>query len=331
MTSSSSDPPRRLGEFALIAKLFAPLAKSPGAFGLVDDVATLSVSSGHELVAKVDAIVEGVHFFRDDPADLVAKKALRVNLSDLAAKGATPIGYLLSLSVAPWCDDDWLTRFAEGLAQDQAQFGISLLGGDTTSTPGALTLSVTALGSIETGRTVRRAGAKAGDRVFVSGTVGDAGAGLALLRGEGPPLSAAERDSLIGRYRVPEPRLALGQRLVGVASASLDVSDGLIADLGHIAEVSRVRISIEASRVPISAACTKVWGPEAIQRAVTAGDDYEIAFTAPESARAGILRAVAESGTPVHEIGVVEAGEGVTLLDETGAPIAIARGGFTHF
>jgi thiamine-monophosphate kinase len=320
-----------MGEFALIAKLFAPLAKSEGAFGLVDDVATLSVPQGCELVAKVDAIVEGVHFLRDDPADLVAKKALRVNLSDLAAKGASPIGYLLSLSVAPWCGDDWLARFAAGLAEDQAQFVISLLGGDTTATPGVLTLSVTALGAVETGRTIRRAGANAGDRVFVSGTIGDAGAGLALLKDQSGVLSASERESLIARYRVPEPRLALGQRLIGLASASLDVSDGLIADLGHIAEVSRVRISVDAARVPLSLACAKLWGREAVQRAVTAGDDYEIAFTAPEPARGEILRAAEAAGTPVHEIGHVETGEGVILLDQKGEPIPIARAGFTHF
>jgi thiamine-monophosphate kinase len=327
-----SDPrPSRLGEFALIANLFAPLAKTPGAFGLVDDVATLSVPVGRELVAKVDAVVEGVHFFRDDPAELVAKKALRVNLSDLAAKGATPVGYLLSLSVAPWCGDDWLTRFAAGLAEDQAQFAVSLLGGDTTSTPGALTLSVTALGTIETGRTIRRAGASVGDLVFVSGTIGDAGAGLALLKAGAGTLSESERETLIGRYRVPEPRLALGQGLVGLASASLDVSDGLIADLGHIADVSHVRISIDAARVPLSSACRKFWGTEAVQRAVSAGDDYEIAFTAPEGARARIMAAAAKPGTQVHEIGRVEAGEGVILLDATGEPIPIAQAGFTHF
>jgi thiamine-monophosphate kinase len=320
-----------LGEFALIAKLFAPLAKAAGAFGLVDDVATLSVPEGRELVVKVDAIVEGVHFFRDDPADLVAKKALRVSLSDLAAKGATPIGYLLSLSVAPWCDDDWLGRFASGLAEDQTYFAISLLGGDTTATPGALTLSVTALGTIEAGRTIRRAGAKAGDRVFVSGTIGDAGAGLALLKGQPAALSLPEREGLIARYRLPQPRLSLGRRLVGLASASLDISDGLIADLGHIAEVSGVRIVVEAARVPLSVACAKLWGSEAVQRAVTAGDDYEIAFTASESARADILRAAADTSTPVREIGRVEPGSGVILLDEKGEPIPIARPGFTHF
>jgi thiamine-monophosphate kinase len=169
----------------MVAKLFAPLAaKAKGAFGLTDDAATLPVPAGEELVVTVDALVEGVHFLREDPAGLVAKKALRVNLSDLAAKGASPRGYLLALSLPNWVDDGWLTRFAAGLGEDQEKFGVSLLGGDTTSTPGPLTLSITALGSVPKGRMLRRAGAGAGDLVFVSGTIGDAGAGLTLLKGE---------------------------------------------------------------------------------------------------------------------------------------------------
>ena len=217
----------------------------------------------------------------------VAKKALRVNLSDLAAKGASPVGYLLALSLPDWVGDEWLTRFAAGLAEDQLLYGVSLLGGDTTSTPGPLTLAVTALGSIETGRTIRRAGAKPGDAVFVSGSIGDAGAGLAVLSGGGANLGEADRASLVGRYRLPEPRLALGRRLIGLASAALDVSDGLIADLGHIAEVSRVRIVVHAPRIPLSSAYVALWGQDtgARLRAATAGDDYEIAFTAPEGAR----------------------------------------------
>jgi thiamine-monophosphate kinase len=318
----------------MIAKFFAPLAaKAEGAFGLLDDVAIVKVAAGHDLVAKVDAIVEGVHFRRDDPAHLIAKKALRVNLSDLAAKGAVPKGYLLSLSVAPWCDDDWLERFASGLAQDQERFDVALLGGDTTATPGPLTLSVTALGTIAAGRTIRRAGAKPGDIVFVSGTIGDAGAGLAVLKGDARGLGTDERTFLIARYRVPEPRLALGGRLVGLATASLDVSDGLIADLGHIADVSAVRIVIDAGCVPLSAALRDLWGADAkaVARAATAGDDYEIAFTAPAQARDRIVAAARDSGTGVHEIGRVEAGQGVILVDDAGKPIEIGRPGFTHF
>jgi thiamine-monophosphate kinase len=326
--------PRRLGEFAMIAKLFAPLAaKAEGAFGLLDDVATLRLPEGQELVAKVDAIVESVHFLRQDPADLIARKALRVNLSDLAAKGAEPMGYLLSLSVASWCDDDWLARFAAGLAEDQEYYGIALLGGDTTSTPGPLTLSITALGTIAAGRTIRRAGAKPGDCVFVSGSIGDAAAGLAILSGAGAALSEADRAAVIARYRLPEPRLDLGRRLIGLASAALDVSDGLIADLGHIAEVSQVRICVDGPLIPLSLPFANLWGrgTDAVRRAATAGDDYEIAFTAPEAARSAIAAAAKDTGIKVREIGRVEAGEGVVLLDEQGKPVPIERAGFTHF
>jgi thiamine-monophosphate kinase len=333
MTSSNSDRPHRLNEFAMIAKYFAPLSKgAAGAAGLTDDVATLNVPAGHEMVAKVDAVVEGVHFLRHDPASLVASKALRVNLSDLAAKGATPIGYLLSLSLASWADDDWIAQFAEGLREDQNHFGVDLLGGDTTSTPGPVTISITALGSILAGTTVRRAGAQPGDLVFVTGSIGDAGAGLAVLKGEGTDLPASERETLIRRYRVPEPRLAVGRLLPGLASASLDVSDGLIADLGHIAETSAVRLVVEAARVPLSSAVRALWGDgiDGIVRCVTVGDDYEIAFTAPAQARSRIADVAARSRIPVTEIGTVEAGQGVTLLDR-GEPVPINRPGYTHF
>lgn len=328
-----SGSPRRLSEFALIAKLFAPLAKAEGAFDLTDDVARLSLSSGQELVVTVDAIVEGVHFFRSDPADLIARKALRVNLSDLAAKGAEPRHYLLALSLPDWVDDAWLAQFTEGLEQDQAEFGVSLLGGDTTATPGPLTLSITALGETPAGRMLRRAGARAGDRVFVTGTIGDAGAGLAVMKGDGPKLSAADRDYLVRRFRLPEPRVLLGPKLIGVASAALDVSDGLLADLGHIAEVSKLRIQLEAERLPLSPACVALWGegPDAAIRAASAGDDYEIAFTAPESARPGIAQAASQVGVAVREIGRVEAGMGVLITDAGGNPIPVSRGGYTHF
>jgi thiamine-monophosphate kinase len=333
MTSSNSDPPR-LGEFALIAKLFAPLAaKNEGAFGLKDDAATLHLPPDEELVVTVDALVEGVHFLRDDPAGLIARKALRVNLSDLAAKGAQARHYLLALSLPGGIDDDWLTDFAAGLEQDQTRYGVTLLGGDTTSTPGPLTLSITALGTIPAGRMLRRAGAKPGDLVFVSGTIGDAGAGLEILQGKASELSAGSRENLIRRYRLPEPRLALGRGLIGIASAALDVSDGLIADLGHIAEVSGVHIIIDAPLVPLSADLVSLWGrgTPALLRAVTAGDDYEIAFTAAPAARFAIADVARAAGVPVKEIGRVEAGSGVELIDEGGRAIGVNRPGFTHF
>ena len=333
MTSSNSEPPR-LGEFALIAKLFAPLAaKNEAALGLKDDAATLRLLPGEELVVTVDALVEGVHFLHDDPAGLIAKKALRVNLSDLAAKGAQASNYLLALSLPDWIDDAWLTSFAAGLEEDQMRYGVTLLGGDTTSTPGPLTLCVTALGSIPAGRMLRRAGAKPGDLVFVSGTIGDAAAGLEMLQGKACKLSAEARENLIRRYRLPEPRLDLGRGLIGIASAALDVSDGLIADLGHIAEVSGVHIVIDAPLVPLSAELASLWGrgTHAFLRAATAGDDYELAFTAAPAARGAIADAARAAGVAVQEIGRVEPGAGVDLIDEAGRAVAVDRPGFTHF
>jgi thiamine-monophosphate kinase len=331
MTSSSSRR-KRLGEFEIIAKFFAPLASESGAFGLKDDVATLAHRSGQELVLKTDAIVEGVHFLSDDPADLVARKALRVNLSDLAAKGAEPVGYLLSLSINAKTGTPWIKRFAQGLAHDQKTFGLSLLGGDTTATPGPTTVSVTAIGWSPLGALPRRSGAKPGDLVFVSGRIGDAGAGLALLQ-EKSRAKGKSYTTLVSRYRLPEPRLALGRALRGIAHATIDVSDGLLADLGHIAETSKVRIAIKADAIPLSAAFVDKLGKKrrAIVHAATAGDDYEIAFTAPPSARDALKRAAAQTGTPVTEIGRVEGGKGVVLLDASGKRIPVKRAGYTHF
>jgi thiamine-monophosphate kinase len=209
------------------------------------------------------------------------------------------------------------------LGQDQKEFGVVLYGGDTTATPGPLTLAITAFGSVPAGRTIRRAGAKPGDLVFVSGTIGDAGAGL----------KSAQSDYLVRRYRVPEPRMALGRALRGVASAALDVSDGLLADLGHIAETSRVKIAIEAARIPRSSELKALVGDSiaAIVRAATSGDDYEIAFAAPASKRDAVFAAAKRSATPVTEIGRVEVGAGVALLDQQGADIPVPRTGYVHF
>jgi thiamine-monophosphate kinase len=315
----------RPSEFELIERLFAPLATDSGAFGLADDACVLPKDALCDVVVTTDGLVEGVHFLAADAANLIAKKTLRVNLSDLAAKGAKPIGYLLALSLPARTGMDWLEEFARGLKEDQAAFTLSLLGGDTTATPGPMTLVVTAFGHVPHGRMIRRTGAKPGDGVYVSGTIGDACAGLAALQGESGP----DTDFLIGRYHLPSPRLALGQALRGIATAALDVSDGLVADLGHIADVSGVRIVLESERIPLSPALRRFWGSsaEAVVRAATAGDDYEIAFTAP-SVPASLA---AESGVPVTRIGRVEAGAGVVLTDSGGREIPVPRAGFRHF
>lgn len=332
MASPAPDPARP-GEFALIARLFAPLAKGvPGAFALADDVAVLEPLAGHDVVLKTDSLIEGVHFLRDDPANMVAQKALRRALSDLAAKGAAPSVYLLALALPSWPDMGWLEAFANGLAEDQESFGISLAGGETNATPGPLTITVTALGQVPRGKLIRRLGASPGDVVFVTGTIGDAGAGLALATHRDNAPGNAARDFLLSRYLLPLPRLSLGLALRGIASAALDVSDGLLADLAHIADVSQVRIEIDAADIPLSPALREMsGGNEAIARAATAGDDYEIAFTARPSKREAIHEVAARAGTAVTAIGRVRAGEGVVLLDEAGREIPAARKGYTHF
>jgi thiamine-monophosphate kinase len=324
---------RRPGEFQVIKEIFSPLSqRHPDAFALSDDVAMLAQQSGQDIVLKTDAIVEGVHFHKSDPPESIAKKALRVNISDFAAKGASPSVYLLALVLPDWPDSDWLQRFAHGLSEDQAEFGVTLVGGDTNSTPGALTLAVMMTGFVPQGKLIRRSGAMPGDIVFVTGTIGDAGAGLALLKKKPFAANAAE-EHLISRYRIPCPRLAFGRRLRGLASAALDVSDGLIGDLSHIAEVSGVRIEVQAQRIPLSAELVALHGDgrPVIAEAATAGDDYEIAFTAPASLREHIEKAASDTNTPVTAIGRVFEAEGVALLDERGQEIKLDRFGYTHF
>jgi thiamine-monophosphate kinase len=323
--------PERPSEFQLIAELFAPLAEAPGAFRLKDDAAVIAPPAGQELVITTDALVEGVHFLAEDPPLFVAKKALRVNLSDLAAKGAEAAGYLLALSLPSGVGMEWLTAFADGLRQDQREFNISLYGGDTTSTPGPLTIALTAFGFVPKGTMIRRAGAKPGDLVFVSGTIGDADAGLALLR-QPQDTSHAVRDFLVHRYREPRPRLSLGHTLRGLATAALDVSDGLLADLGHIAETSGVRIEVDAHRLPLSAALQAVWGSDTQARikAATAGDDYEIAFTVAPSSVEEVMRAARDSAA-ITEIGRVVSGGEAVLMDREGSEIAVPKSGYTHF
>jgi thiamine-monophosphate kinase len=306
-------------EFGIIARYFAPLA-GEGAFGLADDAAIVPQRPGHDLVVTADAIIEGVDFFSHDPADTIARKALRVNLSDLAAKGAEPAYYLLALSLRPTVTPEWLQAFAAGLAQDQKAFGLSLLGGDTGATEGALTVAVTAFGFAPRERMIRRSGARPGDHVYVTGTIGDSGGGLAIFRREKHALGDTERDALIARYRVPEPPVVFGAtRLRDVAHAAIDVSDGLIADLGHLARASAVAIAVDGEAIPLSPALRRWWGESAILRAATAGDDYQIAFTGPPGL-AG----------PFTAIGRVEAGEGVRLL-LNGAEVAVPIPGYRHF
>jgi thiamine-monophosphate kinase len=311
-----------MDEFDLIAHYFAPLAKDPGAFALKDDAGIIAARPGFDLVVTTDQIAADTDFFAYDPATSVAKKALRVNLSDLAAKGATPEFYLLNLTLPQPVREEWLADFATGLAEDQGRFGISLLGGDTSASDGPLSITITAMGFVPQGRMVKRSGAKPGDAVYVTGMIGDSAGGLAIFKREKHQLTEAQRDYLAGRYRVPEPPVSFGaQHLCDLATASVDVSDGLIADLGHLARQSDVAIDLDARAIPRSDALRAFWGDsaEAIIRAVTGGDDYQIVFTGPPGL----------SG-PFTCIGHVRTGEGVHLALD-GEQIAISKSGYRHF
>jgi thiamine-monophosphate kinase len=316
------------GEFEFIARRLRPLATASGALALTDDAALLDPAPGRQLVLTKDAMVAGVHFLPDDPPGQIAQKLLRVNLSDLAAMGGAPLGYLLALARAKGISDAWLGEFCAGLAADNAAFGIALLGGDTVSTPGPLTLSLTAIGEIPNGAALLRRGAKPGDDIWISGTLGDAALGLKGLRGE---LEVADeaRAYLIERYRLPRPRLVLGQALRGIASAAIDVSDGLVADLGHILETAGVGAAVHADALPLSEAAGGL--PGARDAALAGGDDYELLFTAPSQRRAEIAALARRLDLPLTRIGAIRAEPGLHVLDETGRELAVPSGGWQHF
>ncbi len=321
-----------LGEFERIRRFFAPLA-GPGGLGLVDDAALIDCPTGKRLVVTADTIVAGVHYLPDDPPALVARKLLRVNLSDLAAMGARPLHYVLTTALPAELGPEWLARFAEGLAEDQHRYGIALLGGDSVGTRGPAVLSLTAIGEVEAGQEVRRSGAQPGDLVWVSGTIGDAFLGLDLLRGDNPDLASEHHDYLVGRFRLPEPRTELGPRLCGIAHAMIDVSDGLLADLGHICETSAASAVVQMARLPLSAAARALVESSrgVLARLAAAGDDYELLFAAPAGATEAIVALSSVLQIPVTEIGRIEAGAGVRLVDADGRTIPVEAAGYRHF
>jgi thiamine-monophosphate kinase len=311
-------------EFRLIARHFRPLA-GPGALGLADDAAVIVPPPGRELVLSVDAMVGGVHFLPDDPPDLVGRKLLRVNLSDLAAKGAAPLYYLLTVSAPRDTPDAWFGAFAAGLAQDQAEFGVTLLGGDTTSTPGPASLSLTIIGHVAPGTVVRRAGAQPGDGIWVTGTIGDGALGLAAARGR----LADPTGYLLGRYRLPQPRLGLA--IGGVASAGMDVSDGLAQDLGHLCRAGGLAAEIEAACVPLSEPA-RAAGPAWLTTCLTGGDDYELLLAVPAERESALQDAAREAGIAVTRIGRFHAGApAVTVRAKDGVVMPVGAGGWSHF
>jgi len=325
-------------EFELVARHFAPLAHLfPGAYELRDDAAVISPSSGNELVVKTDAIVASVDFPPETAPELIARKALRVNLSDLAAKGAHPRAYLLDLVVPVTVDEKWIANFAAGLRGDQAEYGVHLIGGDLSSTPGPVAAAVCIFGEVPVGRMIRRGGAQPRDTLFATGTIGDAALGLAALKGELAELDDGSRRFLVDRYRLPQPRVTLGCALMGTATAAIDISDGLIADLRHLCDVSRVDAIVEAKSVPLSPAARKAiaGAPWRLETALTGGDDYEVLFTAPHDAAERMSELARSTGiaiTPIGRIMPLQAHTSrLVVLDEGGRPMSFAGEGWTHF
>jgi thiamine-monophosphate kinase len=327
---------QRSGEDSLIARYFKPIATDPGAFALDDDAAVLQ-ARGADIVVTTDAVVEGVHFLPDDPPDTVARKALRVNLSDLVAKGATPAGFVLTLALRS-VDEAWLAAFAGGLGEDARSFACPLLGGDTVSTPGPLTVSITAFGRLSEGRMVHRSGAKPGDRIMVSGTIGDAALGLDVLKG-GPVAHALSGDPdasqmLISRYRLPQPRNGLADAVRDHASAAMDVSDGLAGDLTKLCLASAVSAVVETPLVPTSAATASLLarGVVGLEAVISGGDDYEILCAVPEVKMRALLEAAGKAGIALTMIGTISAGTAAPrFLDAQGKELKLERLSYSHF
>jgi thiamine-monophosphate kinase len=326
----------RPSEDELIARFFAPLA-GEGGLALKDDAALLRPRDGHDLVLTVDGLVAGVHFLPDDPAAAIAHKALAVNISDLAAKGAEPAGFLLTLALPDGWTEPWLEAFRDGLADASRAFGCPLLGGDTVRSAGALWISITALGHVPSGGMVRRTSARPGHRICVTGTIGDAALGLAVHRGStDPALSALSPDDkryLVERYLYPRPRLVVAEALRTYAAAAMDISDGLAGDLAKMMRVSGASAEVDMARIPLSPAARAAIAknPALVDLVVTGGDDYEILCAVPEDRLAGFLAETSALGVPTTGIGTVTTGEGLPLFRSAAGERRYAHGAYQHF
>jgi thiamine-monophosphate kinase len=341
MSNHSGDAPESFtpsAEDDLIATYFRPIATHPGAFGLTDDAAAIAPPPGCDLVLKTDGVISGVHFLPDDPADAVARKALRINLSDLAAKGAAPLGFLLSIGLPEGLPHDWIKSFAAGLRDDAEQYGCPLLGGDTDKSPGAITVYIMAVGAVPHGAMVRRKGARPGDVVVATGTIGDAALGLRLRQDAAAArrwgLDAAMTDHLVGRYLLPQPRTAVADALRRYASAAMDVSDGLAGDLAKLARVSGVAAEVAVADVPLSPAARQAIAadPALVETVLTGGDDFEVIATVAPNRLDDLRRDAAAAGVTVTRIGVIGAGEGTTRFrGADGRALAFRRPSYSHF
>jgi thiamine-monophosphate kinase len=323
-------------EQRLIARYFRPLATLPGAFGLGDVAAVLTPPPGCDLVVTTDGVIAGVHFFPEDPPETIGRKVLRMNLSDLAAKGAKPAGFLMSVALPAAADEAWISAFAAGLGGDVERYGCPLLGGDTDHTPGPLSVTIAAFGIVPQGKMVRRATAKPGDLVVVTETIGDAALGVLLRRDQSLAqrwrLSDADKSHLEQRYLLPEPRNALADAVLHHASAAMDVSDGLAGDLEKLCRASGVSAEIDVACVPLSDAARAALAadPALIETVLTGGDDYEIVLTLPPETRDAFFKAAAGASVDVTVIGRVAAGQGARFMHD-GKALTFARSSYSHF
>jgi thiamine-monophosphate kinase len=316
-----------LGEFDIIRRFFMPPTDHTVLAG-GDDAALIAVQAGMEVAVSTDALIAGRHFFEDADPYGVGWKCMAVNLSDMAAMGATPRWATLALSL-PRSDEQWLEPFARGFLDLAADHGVDLIGGDTTRGP--LMVCVHIMGEVPAGQALRRAGARAGDDVWISGAVGDAALALAHVRGDFR-LHANDLDYAFKRLNQPHPRVELGQSLLGIASGAIDVSDGLMADVEHVATASGVRAVLHWERIPLSSVGESYrTHPIVRQAALAGGDDYELAFTAAPGVRTQIEARAGQLGLALTRIGTMQPGAGVVVLDAGGRPIDLAERGFDHF
>ncbi len=323
-----------MDEFDVIRTYLKPLAQGlEGALDLEDDAALLSPSTGREFVISTDALIAGVHFFNDDPPDLIARKSLRVNLSDLAAMGADPECYSLALALPTDLDEKWLAAFCSGLDQDQQEYGIHLSGGDTTTTPGPLTIAVTAIGSVPIGKAIKRSTAKAGDDIWVTGTIGDAALGLQRIKDNPKQSEDLAQDDLVKRYWLPDPKLSIAPLLRELVTAAADVSDGLVADLNHICAASKLGAIVNADDVPVSQNAVEFMETRegSISDLVTGGDDYELLFVANRENRHQINELSARANTRITLIGEMTAEGKLIVVDTDNQPMPFSIQGYRHF
>lgn len=328
----NSQAPARPGEFELIAAYFAPLS-GEGSFGLLDDAALVRVTPGKALVMTQDAIAAGVHFLRDDDPSSIARKALRVNLSDLAAKGATPSAFSLALGLHEDWDEAWIAGFANGLALDCKEFRLSLSGGDTFRAKDGPVISITAWGEMDPESYASRLGARPGDRLYVTGTIGDAALGLKVRLGEPDYCALGGAGNLLERYLVPAPPVSFAPLVAQFASAAMDISDGLVGDLQKLARASAVDFDIALDAVPFSASAKEALGlPGAIEAALAGGDDYQILLTVPEADHASFEAAVRRGEVRASPLGVAREGAGrVDVFLPNGEAVPLKRTSFAHF